>query len=64
MSLRGDVDLSAKTKRAVLLFPRQIDDRFQKRPAITLPAALISVTKTDRYEPRDRSIRVLCQNRY
>jgi hypothetical protein len=55
--------LGAKTKRAVLLFPRQTDDRFQKRRATTLPAARMSVTKTDRYGAADRSIQVLCQKR-
>jgi hypothetical protein len=49
--------LGARTKRAVLLFPRQTDDRFQKRLATTLPAARISVTKTDRYEPRIAAFR-------
>jgi hypothetical protein len=47
----------AKTKSAASLFPRQTDDRFQKRLATTLPAARISVTKTDRYEPRIATFR-------
>jgi hypothetical protein len=57
MSFGAMLLLGAKTKSAVLLFPRQTYDRFQKRSATTLPAARISVTKTDRYEPRIAAFR-------
>jgi len=57
MSFGAVLLLGAKTKSALLLLQRQTDDRFQKRPATTLAAARISVTKTDRYESRIAAFR-------